>query len=86
MLSLYNINPIDVTYSNAIKATAVAFANCFYLDFIKQSSVNLSTPQYLSENHFSTPGYVAVSKEIEALVNTTVKENVPYFKLIGLNS
>jgi len=84
-LSLYNgensphVNsmgnkPMD--FSNAIKDITSIYDKCYFLDFARESENVFETTKFERRGHYSAPGYLAVSYDIEKIANKVLEENI----------
>lgn len=87
-VSLYNNGESHHTWSNMISAIADLYSYCFYVDFINESEIWVSTGEpYVDHTHFTTIGYNYVAGVIYQCVCKIVDNNPSFFKFFGyLNS
>lgn len=87
LLSLYDNNAADITYSALIQSISELYSYTYYIDFINESDLLLSTdPTYVSGGHYNTLGYIRASKNIECITNNVIVDNIGNFAMFGLNN
>ena len=69
-------NNTQKDFSNAVKAITEVQDLCYYIDFAGTSENVLEKSKYINGGHYSSPGYLVVSYEIEALANKVLLENI----------
>ena len=84
LLSLYN--PAGNSYSEMIDDIADLYDGVYYLDYVNNSNIYTTTPNYSINGHYNTQGYVYVSEVINDLINKVVQNNMNDFKYFAINN
>ena len=63
-------------YSQGIKKISEQYKKCYYLDFANESENAFGKTKYERRGHYNSPGYLAVSYDIEKLANKALLENI----------
>lgn len=91
LVSLYSdTNETYTTYSNMISQIADLYANCWYVDFIGNTTIRTTdgSTNYTNYGHFLTAGYIVVADTIHKLTNKILEENLGknFIKLFAVNN
>ena len=78
---------LSTTYGEMVGEIAKLYDYCYFIDIIKCSDVTLmSDSSYVSFDHFSIQGYIALAKNIMKEVNRIISDNMQDFVYIGYDN
>ena len=84
VLSTYNI-AVSNQYSAMLESIVALYDYCFFVDILSNIRINLRSGGVMtSSTHFTTLGYLYVSRLVRKIVSDIVKNNLSKFAMYGL--
>ena len=87
LVSTYNTSVASTPYNEMIEDIADLYSYCFFIDYANNGIIQTTQSNiYVENSHFTTLGYVEVSRVIKELTEAEIQSNLAWYKHFGLNN